>query len=318
MVDDQEEYEIECTALHSVAQSGSVSLIQEAIRERPELVQYLEVKVLPFGATPLRLAATGGSASAVNILLDHGAQIDSTDLKQQTPLFVAIKQNHLDCAEVLLRRGANPNGSNGNLSTPLYWATSSGFTTATKLLLRYGADPELYHRLAGIPGGYTCDASTILNYGQSIIRTPLYISVVYGHLDCFMVLLAGGAEPDLRRLTPPLPEKLFQDLSLAHAMVKHLRVKEFIPLFALFGGYFWQKDATGNLAVNLPMDASSHSITLQFMEKPLQLQEVCRIAIRRALGRNRLSEVKGLQLPKVIEEYLLCKDIIPTECLIYA
>ena len=39
-----------------------------------------------------------GSLECVRCLLDHGAEVDMTDMKGQTPLFVAVKDQHLECA----------------------------------------------------------------------------------------------------------------------------------------------------------------------------------------------------------------------------
>lgn len=63
----------------------------------------------------------------VSLLLDYGVPVDTTDFKQQTPLYMAIKNNHLGCARLLLQNGANPNGSDGNRCTPLYWAAQYGY-----------------------------------------------------------------------------------------------------------------------------------------------------------------------------------------------
>ena len=38
------------------------------------------------------------SLECVRCLLDLGAEVDLTDMKGQTPLFVAVKDQHLECA----------------------------------------------------------------------------------------------------------------------------------------------------------------------------------------------------------------------------
>lgn len=60
--------------------------------------------------TPLRLAASYGHLSCLQVLLAHGADVDSLDVKAQTPLFTAVSHGHLDCVRVLLEAGAWPSG----------------------------------------------------------------------------------------------------------------------------------------------------------------------------------------------------------------
>src|SRR5262249_33618203 len=58
---------------------------------------------------PLHVAAHVGNRDAADLLLDHGAFIDSLDDRGQTPLHVAAEYGNFDVAELLLSRGANPN-----------------------------------------------------------------------------------------------------------------------------------------------------------------------------------------------------------------
>ena len=72
--------------------------------------------------TPLRLAAAYGHLSCLQVLLAHGADVDSLDVKAQTPLFTAVSHGHLDCVRVLLEAGACPGGSIYNNCSPVLTA----------------------------------------------------------------------------------------------------------------------------------------------------------------------------------------------------
>ncbi len=60
-----------------------------------------------------------GCVESIKVLLDHGAQVDKTDVKAQTPLFVAMVNQHWECGQILLDADADPNGNEKNLCTPL-------------------------------------------------------------------------------------------------------------------------------------------------------------------------------------------------------
>jgi len=77
----------------------------------------------------LTLAARAGSADAVELLLNHGADIHSLsvrfnwpDDKGETPLHHAASLSHLEAVRVLLARGADPNRPNHWGGTPLNYA----------------------------------------------------------------------------------------------------------------------------------------------------------------------------------------------------
>jgi ankyrin repeat protein len=62
------------------------------------------------GGTPLHDAALGGSVDVINVLLDHGADIDAHDRESgATPLMLAVSMDRVPAARVLLTRVANQN-----------------------------------------------------------------------------------------------------------------------------------------------------------------------------------------------------------------
>ena len=61
------------------------------------------------------VAIAAGNVEAIKCLVKHGAEVDLTDVKAQTPLFVAIVNQHWESARALLEAGADPNGSDRNM-----------------------------------------------------------------------------------------------------------------------------------------------------------------------------------------------------------
>lgn len=60
-----------------------------------------------------------GASGYVGLLVDAGADLEVTDRKGQTPLYIAVFNRHNDTVKLLLERGADPEGSQKNLNTPL-------------------------------------------------------------------------------------------------------------------------------------------------------------------------------------------------------
>lgn len=58
--------------------------------------------------TPLHLAAERGMAEAVEILLSHGAFVDAINIMGTTPIMAAAQRGHDDIANNLAQAGANP------------------------------------------------------------------------------------------------------------------------------------------------------------------------------------------------------------------
>lgn len=57
--------------------------------------------------TPLFVAAAQNNAKALNALLRHGADVNTTDDRNCTPLFVTVEQGAMDVVELLIGCGAH-------------------------------------------------------------------------------------------------------------------------------------------------------------------------------------------------------------------
>ena len=60
-----------------------------------------------FHSSPLWYASYFSSSDAVSLLLERGADINSVNLNEETPLMVAVIEEHLDVVRVLLKHGPN-------------------------------------------------------------------------------------------------------------------------------------------------------------------------------------------------------------------
>jgi ankyrin repeat protein len=82
------------------------------------------------------------NAKLVQILLDHGADINALDAHHNTPLYEAAKRRRLDSVRVLLEHGADVHIRGKGDLTPFQMAKSQRSTQIAQLLLEHGAKDE--------------------------------------------------------------------------------------------------------------------------------------------------------------------------------
>ena len=61
------------------------------------------------GQTPFHLAAQQNQSSLIPILLEHHAEMDTTDGKGRTALMTAASEGHFEIVDLLIKAGANSN-----------------------------------------------------------------------------------------------------------------------------------------------------------------------------------------------------------------
>jgi len=85
----------------------------------------------------------------LELLLDHGANVNLRDKEGNCPLFDACVNSHTHLVKRLLEAGADPNQQNRAGETALHAAVFRGMQEAVLLLMEYGADvniPNRHHR----------------------------------------------------------------------------------------------------------------------------------------------------------------------------
>jgi ankyrin repeat protein len=105
------------------------------------------------GRTPLHFSTRVNFVAHANILLRYGADINSADSVQRTPLLVAIYWNHHDMLDLLLARGARTDVLDINNMSVLHYAAKFGDCTTLERLGKEGIkgiSPEMRD-----VGGYT-------------------------------------------------------------------------------------------------------------------------------------------------------------------
>jgi len=95
----------------------------------------------PIGITALMYAASRGHVEIIQVLLDHGADVNVHG-SECTPLQAAIGGN-VRTMKLLLDAGANPNARNRYGETALMYASRMGLKPIVEILLKRGAEPDL-------------------------------------------------------------------------------------------------------------------------------------------------------------------------------
>ena len=180
--------------------------------------RYNELVGYQGGITPLLFAVRQGSADAVRVLLDAGADINQVSGgDKSSPLVLAIANGHFDVALSLLAKGANPNLASENGVTPLYgvlnvqWAPKAlypqprsylqqkaTYLETMKALLDKGADPNARLKFKVWYSGYNFDLSGVDEIGA----TPFWRAAYASDIEAMKMLVKYGADPSIPTTKP--------------------------------------------------------------------------------------------------------------------
>jgi uncharacterized protein len=124
--------------IHEAAAMGSLERLQHILAEDATQANAWATD----GFQPLGLAAFFGQRQAVEVLLAHGAEVNTParNAFQVAALHAALAGPDPDIARVLLPAGADVNARQQGGVTPLQEAALSGRVELARLLLEHGAD----------------------------------------------------------------------------------------------------------------------------------------------------------------------------------
>uniref|UniRef100_A0A8V0YK75 Ankyrin repeat and SOCS box containing 1 n=1 Tax=Gallus gallus TaxID=9031 RepID=A0A8V0YK75_CHICK len=169
---------------------------------------------------------------------------------------------------------------------------------------RYGADVDVNHHLASRV------SSPSLRPLTTLVVCPLYISAAYHNLQCFRLLLQAGANPDFNCRGPINIQGFSRGspVCVMDAVLRHGCEAAFIHLLIDFGANLnlvkveaLEFDSTGRVKVN----PEALQVFKEARGRARSLLSLCRIAVRRILGKSRLDLIHILPVPDPIKQFLL-------------
>ncbi|XP_058134543.1 ankyrin repeat and SOCS box protein 3 isoform X3 [Dasypus novemcinctus] len=194
--------------IHEAAYHNSIECLRMLIHADSS-ENYIKTKTFE-GFCALHLAASQGHWKIIQILLEAGADPNTTTLEETTPLFLAVENGQIDVLRLLLQHGANVNGSHSMCGwNTLHQASFQENAEIIKLLLKKGANKECQDDFGITPlfvaaqYGKLESLRILISSGANVNcqaldkATPLFIAAQEGHIKCVELLLSSGADPDL-------------------------------------------------------------------------------------------------------------------------
>jgi CDK inhibitor PHO81 len=126
------------------------------------------------GHTCLHEAAIAGTQRLVDLCIQHGVQVDKSDLYGRTALHYAAMNGHSSVCQQLLNVNVPPNTLDRDNYSPIVYATMKGNADCIRVLLEEGHVPAQSPTSSG-------DLS------------PLSLAAQAGHVDVIVLLLKHGA-----------------------------------------------------------------------------------------------------------------------------
>ncbi|MBN3302082.1 ASB14 protein, partial [Amia calva] len=273
------------------------------------------------GMSPLHSAAEGGHPQCLELLLNSGYDVNfmlhprvrrGYDDQRKSALYFAVSNNDVHSARLLLEGGALPNQDPIN---SLQVALRLGNYELINTLLRYGANVNYYSRIN------TTHFPSALQYAlkdEVILR--MLLNYGYDVQRCFDCPRGDGSHlpHDYEGWAP----SVIKDNMYLIKMVS-LSLLQFCEVITVY----WLKHMSGQV-VRTMLDYVDHVIICgklkavleeqkqwpdicHIQENPRCLKHLCRLRIRKCLGRLRLRApvfMNFLPLPSRLKEYILFRE----------
>ena len=155
----------------------------------------------------LQLAAGGGSAEDIEMVIAAGADIHATNSEGATALLFAALQGHARAIASLIRAGAKSNQAAKLGAVPVFVASLNGHTSCVQALLEAGADANIARTSDGATAllvacqhGFARIVELLLQGGSHVNHadndgsTPIMMACEYGHYSCAAALVNARAD----------------------------------------------------------------------------------------------------------------------------
>ncbi|XP_068185584.1 ankyrin repeat and SOCS box protein 9-like isoform X1 [Antennarius striatus] len=222
--------------------------------------------------SPLHGACIQGHVACAKLLVEKGANVNSSTVGGETPLSEACARGHVACMALLLQHGGNPSGSS-QASSPIHKAAEKGQAECIEPLVQHGADVDQYINQSGV---------------------PLHVACSNQHLSTVKKLLQLGANAN----------NCVSGESPLH-IASRLSNPELVSVLLDHGASLSLKNNEGKHPLDLASPDSLVERLLRQAGGVSPLMQLCRLHIRKTVGKKRLGGIHNLHLPAELKEYLL-------------
>jgi ankyrin repeat protein len=174
-------------------------------------------------ALPIHIACVFENIHALNWLIQKGVNLNATDSKKQTALYICAANGASTLLTTLLTAGASQRITGPKWATPLSIAADRGHCNCVKQLLEFMPDPSIFLMFVddgrspiflAAQNGHDKVLAELLRFGKSIAKkgpvafgnfTPLHVAAQRGHIKCVELLIKYGGyldEADSEGYTP--------------------------------------------------------------------------------------------------------------------
>ncbi|XP_070694246.1 ankyrin repeat and SOCS box protein 9-like [Pempheris klunzingeri] len=259
--------ESDWSPIHDAAFNGRVLALQKLIAQGT----CVNLSTLD-QVSPLHGACMQGNLACAKLLMENGANVNRLTVDGQTPLSEACARGHVTCALLLLQHGACPLGTS-QYSSPIHRAAAKGHTECIEPLVQYGADVDQYIDQSGFPLHAACSNQHPSTVGKLLQLGASVNSSVSGETS--LHIAARLSSPEL------------VSVLLDHGADRSLRNSE------------------GKQPLDLAPPNSLVERLLRQAGGASPLMQLCRLCIRKTVGKQRLGGIHNLHLPTEVKHYLL-------------
>lgn len=192
------------TPLMAAAQDGCLTIVKILL-----CAPQIDIHAKKYdGMNALMFAAGNDKDDIVKVLIEHGANVNSTSINGSTPLMLAAQKGNLPTVQALLSAPrVDINAWDGSGATALMGAIRFGKDDVVKALIGHGADVNITDNAGrrpliwGVRRGCLTIVKILLSAPQIDINakeatgdTALYVAVTQKHADIVEALINHGAD----------------------------------------------------------------------------------------------------------------------------
>uniref|UniRef100_A0A2I3MFY9 Ankyrin repeat and SOCS box protein 2 n=1 Tax=Papio anubis TaxID=9555 RepID=A0A2I3MFY9_PAPAN len=289
--------------LHIASKKGNYRIVQMLLPVTSR------TRVRRSGVSPLHLAAERNNDAVLEALLSARFDVNAPlaperarlyEDRRSSALYFAVVNNNVYATELLLEHGADPNR---DVISPLLVAIRHGCLRTMQLLLDHGANIDAY--IATHP---TAFPATIMFAMKCLSLLKFLMDLGCDGEPCFSCLYGNGPHPPA-----PQPSSRFNDAPVSDKEPSVVQFCEFVsaPEVSRWAGPIIDVllDYVGN--VQLCSRLKEHidsfedwAVIKEKAEPPRPLAHLCRLRVRKAIGKYRIKLLDTLPLPGRLIRYL--------------